>query len=113
VQSVKDVVKNTPGLSFIDDEDESEEDIPVVETFYYWDCLQSIFDLYKILKNYSKSIFVQASGYSIIAGYDINETVLIKLIEANNLNMVDTLQSIPYLHSEYCSVLIEASNKNG
>jgi hypothetical protein len=95
-----------PGLTFADDfeEESSSNEVVVqpqeekVEYFYLWDTLEDILTTYKILRNYHDK------------DYHISSIVLIELIKANNLDMVRTLEYVPYIHSGYISILLEDRN---
>ena len=92
-----------PGLKLAATE-ETEEDNPE-EHFYLWDINLPLFEVYQITKNY-------LSEY-----YGLDTLVIVKLIEAKNLNMVETLEKLPYIHAGYLSIVVpstsESSNENG
>ena len=81
-----------PGL-YKNTEEVIEED--TIEVINLWYSSESIFRIYKIVRNYLNE------------NYGIDSMILIELIKANKLDMEDMLFKIPYLHSGYISVLLE------
>ena len=111
---MRSTVSDIPGLSFgeeREDEDETVEE-EVYETFYLWDVNESLFKIYRVLCTYLKSLFISVADTSILIGYEIDSIVLIELIKAYNVDMIQALHDIPYIHSEYAALLIENSRES-
>ena len=82
-----------PDLDFSEEVDE--EEIEDDEIFYLWDTNATIFNLYKILRNYLVGEL-----------YSIDSAILLALIKDKYLPITDTLDKIPYIHSGYVSALL-------
>ena len=71
-------------------------------TFYLWEGLKPIFDIYTIVTNYVVNEF-----------HSLDSLVLIELIKDKGLNISDSLSSIPYIHSGYLKIVTPKGTSNG
>jgi hypothetical protein len=86
------------------------QSVDFYDTFYLWDTLEPIFDLYNTLRNYSKAVIMNIQGTSTVVGYEIDTTVLTLLVQG--MDVKKTLFYVPFLHAEYTSIILEDS-RNG
>jgi len=62
-------------------------------TIYLWPCNEVVYGIYRTLNEYlSKDL-------------EIPTNILLALIEAKNLDLEETLQAIPYIHSGFLSTI--------
>lgn len=61
---------------------------------------------------YLKTIYISVANTSLIVGYEIDSTILVELIKAHNVDMIYTLYVIPFMHSEYVSLMLENNRES-
>lgn len=85
-------------------EEDSDEEIEEDSTFFLFFDNLKILDIYQIARNYVINEY-----------YSLDSTILISLIKDKYLNITETLEYIPYIHSGYLSIILptQKSSDNG
>lgn len=100
VEETKSFAEAFPGL--FPEEEIEEEYIIHDDIFYLWDTLETTFKIYKCARNYL--------DYHL----GLDTKVIIELTKAYNLDIIETLENIPYIHAGYIKVILEHRNlENG